>query len=118
MAVAINYLSLFTGHGGLDIGFHLGCRAIGIAPRCVGYVEREAYAASCLLARMEEQALERAPVFCGDIRDVRGREFRGVENLWIIGGFPCQDISFAAEAMESYRSKLHSRLSNLLEGSA
>lgn len=120
MAVAINYLSLFAGHAGLDLGFRLGCEAIGIVARCVGYVEREAYAASCLMGRMEESALERAPVFCGDIRDVRGSEFRGIENLWIIGGFPCQDISFAGKGagiVEGNRSGLWFEYARLAEES-
>lgn len=120
MAVAINYLSLFTGHGGLDLGFRLGCEALGIAARCVGYVEREAYAASCLLGRMEESALERAPVFCGDTRDVRGSEFRGIENLWVIGGFPCQDISFAGKGagiVEGNRSGLWFEYARIVEES-
>lgn len=97
MAVAINYLSLFAGHGGLDLGFRLGCEALGIVARCVGYVEREAYAAAGLLARMEDNALEPAPVWCGDICELVGREFRGIDNLWVIGGFPCQDISTAGK---------------------
>lgn len=97
MAVAINYLSLFAGHGGLDLGFRLGCEALGIVARCVGYVEREAYAAAGLLARMEDKALEPAPVWCGDICELDGREFRGIDNLWVIGGFPCQDISTAGK---------------------
>lgn len=97
MAVAINYLSLFAGHGGLDLGFRLGCEALGIVASCVGYVEREAYAAAGLLARMEDKALEPAPVWCGDICELDGREFRGIDNLWVIGGFPCQDISTAGK---------------------
>ncbi len=61
--------------------------------RVVAYAERDAYAAACLLARMEEQTLEPAPVWCGDITDLPLAPFRGVDA--IIGGFPCTDISAA-----------------------
>ena len=45
-----NVLSLFAGYGGLDLGIRLAVPGA----RTVGYVEREAYAAACLVARMEE----------------------------------------------------------------
>lgn len=117
MARTIKYLSLFAGHAGLDLGFRLGCEAIGIVARCVGYVEREAYAASCLLGRMEESALERAPVFCGDICELDGRPMRGHVNA-IIGGFPCQDISQAGKGagiVKGNRSGLWFEFARLIE---
>lgn len=81
-------LSLFSGIGGLDLAVQLVCPGA----RAVGYAERDAYAAAVLLARMEDQAMEPAPVFIGDIRDLDGR---GISATWITGGFPCQDISVA-----------------------
>ena len=96
-------LSLFSGVGGLE----LACRIVWSTSRVVGYVERDAYAASVLMARMEDAALELAPIFVGDIQDVDGGEMRG-EVDGIVGGFPCQDISLAGrgEGIEGSRSGL------------
>lgn len=95
-------LSLFSGVGGLDIGWELATGA-----RVLGYCERDAYAAATLLARMESAALEPAPIWCGDITELPLAPFRGVDA--IIGGFPCQDISVAgkqAGILEGNRSSL------------
>jgi DNA (cytosine-5)-methyltransferase 1 len=84
-------LSLFSGAAGLDLGLR---RAIpGL--RTVGYVEREAYAAATLVARMEDEALDNAPVW-DDVATFDGEPFRGVVDL-VAGGFPCQDISNAGK---------------------
>jgi len=88
-------LSLFSGTGGLDLGWELATGS-----RVVGYCERDAYAASILLARMEDEALEPAPIWCGDICELPLEPFRGVDA--IIGGFPCQDISAAGKGAGIY----------------
>jgi len=49
----------------LDLGFELAVEHLGGRARTVGYVERDAYAAACLLARMEDEALEPAPIWSG-----------------------------------------------------
>lgn len=82
-------LSLFSGIGGLDIGVH---RATGA--RVLGYVERDAYAASVLLARMEDSSMESAPVWVGSIEDVDLSFLVGRVDI-VVGGFPCQDVSVA-----------------------
>lgn len=51
-------LSLCSGLAGLDVGVN---RTFG--SRTVGYVERDSFAQAVLLARMEEEALDPAPVF-------------------------------------------------------
>lgn len=83
-------LSLFSGYGGLDIGLTLatGCRSV-----C--YVEREAFAASVLVARMEEKALDSAPVW-DDVATFDGKPWRGVVDC-VAGGSPCQDLSVAGK---------------------
>lgn len=83
-------LSVFSGIGGLE----LGLRAALPGSRVLGYIEQDPIASSVLLERMEESALEPAPVFIGDVRDVDGREFRDQIDL-VVAGFPCQDLSFA-----------------------
>lgn len=87
---AIDILSLCSGAGGLDLGVSVA--EPGARTRC--YVEWEAYAAAVLLARMEDQALEPAPVWCGDIRDFDARCFRGHIGM-VVSGDPCQPNSVA-----------------------
>lgn len=92
MAVpSLNVLSLFSGAGGLDLGFR---RAVPHA-RTVGYVEIEAYAAAILAARGEEGALDLAPIWSSVIT-FDGRPWRGKVDC-VIGGFPCTDISDAGK---------------------
>ena len=84
-------LSLFSGIGGLDSAIRL------VFPECrtVCYVEREAYAASVLVARMEDKTLDEAPIW-SDITTFDGERFNGCVDT-IIGGFPCQDLSVAGK---------------------
>jgi DNA (cytosine-5)-methyltransferase 1 len=98
----ITTLSLFSGVGGLDLGWHAATGG-----RVVGYAERDAYAVSVLLKNMEAQALESAPIWGGDLAELPLAPFHGVDA--IIGGFPCQDISVAgkqAGIIEGNRSSL------------
>jgi DNA (cytosine-5)-methyltransferase 1 len=91
VADPVRALSLCSGIGGLDLGVSLA-----VPSRVVGYVERDAYSAAVLLARMEEAALDPAPVWCGDLRGFDGRAWRGVVDL-ITCGFPCQPFSIAGQ---------------------
>ena len=84
-------LSLFSGIGGLDLSVKL---AFPIS-RTVCYVEREAYASSVLVARMEDKTLDEAPIW-SDITTFSGKPWRGKVDC-IIGGFPCQDLSVAGK---------------------
>lgn len=82
-------LSLCAGAGGLDLGLHLAVPCY----RTVGYVEREAYAAAALVARMEDAALDSAPVW-GDVASFDSKPWRGIVDI-IHGGYPCQPFSIA-----------------------
>lgn len=86
---AVNVLSLCSGYGGLDLGVRL---ALPCA-RTVCYVEREAYLAGLLQARMEDGALDRAPVW-SDLATFDGIPWRGCVEL-VTAGFPCQPHSVA-----------------------
>jgi DNA (cytosine-5)-methyltransferase 1 len=81
-------LSLCSGIGGLDLAVHeiLGARV-------VGYVERDAYAQAVLLARMEDEALEPAPIF-SDLQSFYPVGWGGRVDL-VFGGPPCQPYSAA-----------------------
>lgn len=88
----MNGLALCAGVGGLDLGLRL---ALGPRFRSVVYVEREAYAAAALVARMEDEALDPAPVW-DDLVTFDGRPWRGVVDL-VTAGFPCQPWSVAGQ---------------------
>jgi len=84
-------LALFSGAGGLSLGLH---RAV-VGLRTVCHVERDAFAAAVLVARMETADLDEAPVW-DDVRTFDGRPWRGVVDC-VAGGFPCQDVSNAGK---------------------
>lgn len=91
-------LSLFSGYGGLGLGLKLALPSI----RTVCYVERDAFAASILVARMEDALLDPAPVW-DDVATFDGGPWRGTVDL-VSGGFPCQDISLAGKGGGSTES--------------
>ncbi len=86
-------LSLCAGAGGLDLGLHLALPDY----RTVCYVERESYAASALVARMEDEALDRAPVW-DDVTNFDGKAWRGMVDI-VHGGYPCQPFSVAGRKL-------------------
>lgn len=61
----------------------------------VCHVEREAYPASTLVARMEDKALDQAPIW-DDITTFDGRPWRGLVDV-VTAGLPCQPYSLAGE---------------------
>lgn len=82
-----NYISLCAGIGGLDVGVKVAIPGI----RCVCYVERESFAAAVLVARMEDKALDKAPIW-SDITTFDCTPWRGCVDF-VVAGFPCQPIS-------------------------
>lgn len=95
--MALRSIELFAGAGGLALGLD----AVGV--RSVCYVEREAYAAAVLAARMAEGRLAPAPVW-SDVTTFDGRPWRGRVDL-VAGGFPCQDVSHAGNGHGVLRGK-------------
>lgn len=84
-------ISLCAGYAGLDLG--LAVAEPGY--RTVCYVEREAHAAATLVARMEDAALEPAPVW-DDLKSFDGRPWRGRVHI-LSAGYPCQPFSLAGK---------------------
>jgi len=85
----VNGLALCAGIGGIE----LAAGAAIPGHRTVGYVEREAYAACTLVARMGHAALDRAPVW-DSLETFSGLPWRGRVDL-LTAGFPCQPWSSA-----------------------
>lgn len=86
----LSVLSLCSGVGMLDLGLGAAFDA-----RTVCYVEREAFAASQLVALMEAGILDAAPVW-SDLATFDARPWRGRVDC-IIAGLPCQPYSAAGK---------------------
>lgn len=85
----LNHISLCTGYGGIDLGLS---RALGDV-RTIAYVEIEAFAVENLVAKIESELLDVAPVF-SDLKRFPWSLYRGKVDL-VSGGFPCQPFSTA-----------------------
>lgn len=92
---SVLHVDLFAGSGMLGMA---GRICFGEWLRTVCYVEREAYAQANLVARMDDEALDRAPVW-DDVGTFGAREVAEVASGvdFITGGFPCQDLSCAGK---------------------
>jgi len=89
----LRVLALCAGGGGIELGLQLVLGREGV--RTVGYCEREAYAAAVIVARMEDAALDHAPVW-DDVGTFDGRRWRGAVDL-VAAGFPCPPVSVAGK---------------------
>lgn len=79
----------------LSEGCRLAFEHLGVGFRTVCYVEREAFAAAQLVALMEAQCMDAAPIW-SDLVTFRGGEWRGKVDC-ITAGFPCQPHSVAGK---------------------
>jgi site-specific DNA-cytosine methylase len=86
-----NYVEVCAGVGGLGLGLELAVPGA----RGIAYVERETYAAATLAARMEEGALDPAPIW-SDLGTFDARSWRGVVDC-LVSGDPCQPNSVAGK---------------------
>ena len=91
----MNGLALCAGIGGLERGVADALRSRGVDYRTVAHVERDAYAASVLVARMEDAALDQAPIW-DDVTTFDARPWRGVVDC-VTSGIPCQPYSSAGK---------------------
>ncbi|WP_349041394.1 DNA cytosine methyltransferase [Agrobacterium sp. SORGH_AS 787] len=84
-------LSLCAGVGGLELGLHIAEPTY----RTVCYVEREAFPAATLVARMEDETLDKAPLW-DDVTTFDGRAWRNKVHV-LTAGYPCQPFSLAGK---------------------
>ncbi|PVE56284.1 DNA cytosine methyltransferase [Rhizobium rhizogenes] len=84
-------LSLCAGVGGLELGLHIAEPTY----RTVCYVEREAFPAATLVARMEDKTLDKAPLW-DDVTTFDGRAWRNKVHV-LTAGYPCQPFSLAGK---------------------
>jgi len=89
----LNGLALCAGYGGIE----LGIERIFDEYTTVCYVEGEAFAAQHLVKKMEEGALDDAPIW-SNVKTFKGEPWRGKVDI-ITGGFPCQPYSSAGKQM-------------------
>ncbi len=94
----ITHLSLCSGYEGIG----LGLRRVLPNLREIAYVEIEAFAIANLVAKMEAEQLDPAPIFT-DLKTFPYEQFRGNVDI-LSGGFPCQPF-FSRTYKESLAAK-------------
>ena len=89
----VPHISLCSGYEGIGLGLH---RCIPNL-RCIAYCEREAFAISNLVAKMENGLLDAAPVFT-DVTTFPWEQFAPYMAGGILSfGWPCQPVSCAGK---------------------
>jgi DNA (cytosine-5)-methyltransferase 1 len=84
-------VSTCSGIGGLELGVRLVVPGL----RVIAYVERDVPAAAVLARRMDDGALDAAPIW-SDVTRFDGERWAGSVDI-VMGGIPCQPFSVAGQ---------------------
>ena len=92
------HIDICAGTGMLGVAVNVALKG---RLRTVAYIEQNSYAAATLVARMEDEALDIAPIW-DDVRTSTGAEFSAfMDNipkpLCVTAGYPCQPFSVAGK---------------------
>ena len=98
----VHVVSLCTGYGGIE----LGLRNLFPRMRTLAYCEVENYCVANLATKIETGQMDAAPI-CTSLAEFPFKCFRGVPNLIITGGFPCQPFSGASGKRRSTEDPRH-----------
>lgn len=103
---ALRVVSMFSGCGGMDLGFMGGFEFLGTRYPCLPFEIEWANDLNRAACRTYEQNL-RGPIHCGDVWDFLDSLPHSADVL--VGGFPCQDISINGKmkGVEGARSGLY-----------
>jgi DNA (cytosine-5)-methyltransferase 1 len=104
----VNGLALCAGIGGLELGLKLVCPSY----TTICYVEREAYNVACLVKRMGEGWLDKAPIW-DDIETFNGKPWCGKVDI-VTAGYPCQPFSTAAHGKNTDTALLWPHLKRII----
>jgi DNA (cytosine-5)-methyltransferase 1 len=88
----VHAISLCAGIGGIDLGLAAAIPGYTTAL----YVEREAFCAAVLAARMADGSLDEAPIW-DDVTTFDARPWRGIDI--VTAGFPCPPFSLAGKRL-------------------
>lgn len=93
------HVDFCTGSGMLGMAVKI---AFGMRIRTVAYVERQAFEAAHLVGRMDEETVDKAPVW-DDVTTTTSPEFleavEGFRPLILSAGYPCQGFSLAGKRL-------------------
>ena len=87
----IRFIDLFSGIGGIRLGFENACKKFGLDSECVLTSEIKPYAREVLRLNHPNDEI------AGDIREVRTSDIPDFD--FLLGGFPCQAFSTAGKRL-------------------